>query len=137
MTSRFTEVIVDARDPAKLAAFWCAVLGYYVVDDSNSWVEIAPWQAEADRPPVEAVLERPTVPGFIFVPVPEGKTAKNRMHLDLLPADRSHAEEVERVLALGARRVDVGQGDEWRWAVLADPEGNEFCIGQIKPRDAD
>ncbi|HUD37196.1 MAG TPA: VOC family protein [Streptosporangiaceae bacterium] len=137
MTSRFTEVIVDSADPAKLAAFWCAVLDYHVVDDTSPWVEIAPWRSEADKPPVQAVLERPSLPTLIFVPVPDGKKAKNRMHLDLLPADRSHAEEVERVLALGAKRIDVGQGDEHRWAVMADPEGNEFCIGQLKPPAAD
>jgi hypothetical protein len=136
MTSRFTEVIVDAREPAKLAEFWCQVLGYHIVDDSNAWVEIAPWRSAAEQPSIDAVLSKPGVPTFIFVPVPEGKTAKNRMHMDLLPVDCGYAEEVDRVLALGARRRDVGQGDEPHWSVLADPEGNEFCIGQIKPKTA-
>jgi hypothetical protein len=67
-----------------------------------------------------------TYPGLCFVPVPEGKTLKNRLHIDLDPDDRDA--EVERLLALGARRADVGQGDDVTWVVLADPEGNEFCV---------
>jgi hypothetical protein len=62
-----------------------------------------------------------------FAHVPEGKTGKNRLHLDLSPVDREQDEEVRRLLDLGARHADVGQGDE-SWVVLADPEGNEFCV---------
>ena len=61
------------------------------------------------------------------VAVPEGKTVKNRLHIDVSPIDSSQDEEVERLLALGARRVDIGQGDVG-WVVLSDPEGNEFCV---------
>ena len=62
-----------------------------------------------------------------FVQVPEPKSIKNRLHLDLSPVDNSHAEEIDRALQLGATRVDVGQGEQ-PWEVLADPEGNEFCM---------
>jgi hypothetical protein len=65
------------------------------------------------------------LPGLLFVNVPEPKTVKNRLHLDFRPEDRDG--EVERLLALGAVRADIGQGDQ-SWVVLADPEGNEFCI---------
>jgi hypothetical protein len=63
----------------------------------------------------------------VFVTVPEAKTVKNRLHLDIRPADGSHETEVERLIGLGARRADVGQGSA-PWVVLADPEGNEFCV---------
>jgi hypothetical protein len=66
---------------------------------------------------------------LVFAAVPEPKTVKNRVHIDVNPSGCDQAEEVERVLALGARRVDVGQGEQ-TWVVLADPEGNEFCILQ-------
>jgi hypothetical protein len=63
----------------------------------------------------------------VFVTVPEAKTVKNRLHLDIRPVDGSHETEVERLIGLGARRADVGQGSA-PWVVLADPEGNEFCV---------
>ena len=79
---------------------------------------------------------RPTadeVPGLLFARVPEPKTLKNRLHLDLRPDDRDAA--VARLLDLGARRVDVGQGEQ-TWVVLSDPEGNEFCVlSSRRPRD--
>ncbi len=68
-----------------------------------------------------------TAPTVIFIRVPEPKTVKNRLHIDVSPIDRGQDEEVERLLALGARRVDIGQGEQ-SWVVLADPEGNEFCV---------
>jgi catechol 2,3-dioxygenase-like lactoylglutathione lyase family enzyme len=123
---RLTEVVVDCRDPAALAAFWAAALGYHVVRTEDGQVEIGPWERE---PPdlAEQVRRTPTVPTLVFVAVPEGKTVKNRLHLDLRPVEGSHAAEVERLLGLGAHRVDIGQG-EVPWVVLADPEGNEFCV---------
>jgi hypothetical protein len=69
----------------------------------------------------------PVPPTLTFAHVPEGKTVENRLHLDVNPTDREQDEEVRRLLDLGARRVDVGQGDQ-SWVVLADPEGNEFCV---------
>jgi predicted enzyme related to lactoylglutathione lyase len=113
MASRFTELIVDAADPRGLADFWCAVLGWDVTEADDEGVEIA----AADG----------SLPRIVFVPVPEPKTIKNRMHIDVNPSGCDQAEEVERVLALGARQIDIGQGEQ-PWVVLADPEGNEFCI---------
>jgi hypothetical protein len=69
----------------------------------------------------------PVVPALVFVPVPEEKSVKVRIHIDVNPIDATQEEEVERLIELGARRVDIGQGDV-SWVVLADPEGNEFCV---------
>ena len=108
MESRLTEIVVDCHDPVAQAAFWAAALGYHLVR-------------------TEQVRQAPAAPTLVFVTVPETKTVKNRLHLDLRPVDRSHEAEVERLIGLGARRADVGQG-EVPWVVLADPEGNEFCV---------
>jgi catechol 2,3-dioxygenase-like lactoylglutathione lyase family enzyme len=126
MGSRLTEVAVDCRDPEAQAAFWAAALGYHVVHREEGQVEIGPWVPE---PPdlAEQVRRAPSVPTLVFAAVPEGKTVKNRLHLDLRPVDSSHADEVERLIGLGARRADIGQGDV-PWVVLTDPEGNEFCV---------
>jgi hypothetical protein len=126
MGSRLTEIVVDCHDPVAQAGFWGAVLGYYVVRSEHGQVEIAPWEQE---PPdlAEQVRRAPGVPTLVFVTVPEGKAVKNRLHLDVRPVGTSHAEEVERLIGLGARRADIGQG-EVPWVVLADPEGNEFCV---------
>jgi predicted enzyme related to lactoylglutathione lyase len=110
-------VSVDAHDPLALARFWEAALGWRIT------------AVEAD----EVVLEPPAgnradgvVPDLLFLRVPDEKRAKNRLHFDLRPDDQDV--EVARLLALGARRVSVGQGDEVSWVVLADTEGNEFCV---------
>ena len=126
MGSRLTEIVVDCRDPVGQAAFWAAALGYHVVRAEEGQVEIAPWERE---PPdlAEQVRRAPAVPTLVFVTVPEAKTVKNRLHLDIRPVDGSHETEVERLIGLGARRADVGQGSA-PWVVLADPEGNEFCV---------
>ena len=126
MGSRLTEVVVDCRDPAAQAVFWAAALGYHVTRTEVGQVEIGPWERE---PPdlAEQVRQAPAVPTLVFVAVPETKAVKNRLHLDLRPVGGSHEAEVERLIGLGARRADIGQG-EVPWAVLADPEGNEFCV---------
>jgi catechol-2,3-dioxygenase len=111
MACRFTELVVDANDPPALADFWSQVLGYQVSDTSDQWVEI----------------KGPQPPTLLFAKVPEAKTVKNRVHIDVNPTDRSQKEEVERIVGLGARPADVGQKDV-SWVVLADPEGNEFCV---------
>ena len=134
MGSRLTEIVVDSRDPAAQAAFWSAVLGYHVVRAEEGQVEIAAWERE---PPdlAEQARRAPIVPALVFVAVPEGKAVKNRLHLDVRPAGCPHEAEVERLIGLGARRADVGQGAS-PWAVLADPEGNEFCVlGALAGRD--
>ncbi|MGW8565204.1 VOC family protein [Isoptericola sp. NPDC055881] len=123
MASRFTELVVDCHDPERLAAFWCAVLDFTVIDRSEGKVEIASWE-----PIVEDVRARQMPPTVVLVQVPEGKAVKNRLHLDVSPVDRSTADEVARLLGLGATRVDVGQGDGRSWVVMADLEGNEFCV---------
>jgi hypothetical protein len=115
MGSRFTEVVIDCTDPGRVADFWARVLDYEVTDSSSSSeVEIA----SRDR----------TGPTLVFVPVPEPKTLKNRVHIDVNPTGADQNTELERLLALGARRVDVGQTPDVAWVVLADPEGNEFCL---------
>ena len=123
MASRFTELIVDCHDPEALASFWCAALDLTVLDRSHGTVEIGSWV-----PTAEAVRARQMPPTMMFIPVPEGKTVKNRLHVDLSPIDRSTADEVARLRGLGAVTVDVGQGADVGWQVMADPEGNEFCV---------
>ncbi|NEB74968.1 VOC family protein [Streptomyces sp. SID14478] len=123
MTSRLTELTVDCRDPEGLAAFWCEVLGFKVIDRSEGKVEIGSWV-----PTVEEVRAAQKPPTVLFVAVPEGKDVKNRLHLDVSPVDAGTEDEVARLLALGASRADVGQGPGRSWVVMADPEGNEFCV---------
>ncbi|MER5956575.1 VOC family protein [Streptomyces sp. NPDC001893] len=122
MTSKFTELAIDCADPAALARFWCSVLGYEVQDEEDGVVTIGPPAGSEgkDRP-------GPVPPALTFARVPEGKSVKNRLHIDVNPTDREQDEEVRRLLDLGARPVDVGQGDV-SWVPLADPEGNEFCV---------
>jgi hypothetical protein len=122
MTSKFTELAIDCADPSGLARFWCSVLGYEVQDEEDGYVAIgSPSVPEGRNRP------GPVPPTLAFARVPEGKTVKNRLHIDVNPTDRDQDEEVRRLLDLGARRVDLGQG-EVSWVVLVDPEGNEFCV---------
>lgn len=122
MTSRFTELSIDAHDLRKLADFWCAVLGYTILEERDDIVEIG---AGALSP--EGVRAAAPAPTIVFVPVPEGKTVKNRVHIDVNPIDATQEEEVERVMMLGATKADIGQGNV-SWVVMRDPEGNEFCV---------
>lgn len=122
MASRFTELIIDGHDLRRLAEFWCGVLGYQITDEEEDVIEIG-----AREPTAEAIRAAPVPPTLVFVRVPESKTGKNRIHIDVSPIDCTQEDEVERILAQGATRVDIGQG-EVRWVVLADPEGNEFCV---------
>jgi predicted enzyme related to lactoylglutathione lyase len=111
MGLRFTEVCIDAADIQALADWWGDVLG---------------WRSEPTDDG-DVVLRAPAGagPDWLFLAVPDEKVVKNRIHFDLTPDDQRA--EVERLVALGARHVDVGQGEE-SWVVLADPEGNEFCV---------
>lgn len=123
MTSRLTEIAVDCAEPKRLAEFWCAALGFEVIDSRPDLIEIGSWE-----PSVERVRAEQMPPTILFIRVPEGKTSKNRLHLDLSPTDVTTEEEVDRLCGLGARPVDVGQQGNEGWTVLADPEGNEFCV---------
>lgn len=130
MASRFSELVVDCRDPRRLAEFWCGVLGYEIIDETPG----EPIEIAGEEQTAEAMRRGIVPPTIIFVVVPEPKTVKNRLHIDLRPVDRTTDEEVERIVALGARRVDIGQGEQ-SWTVLADPEGNEFCVLRELPPD--
>jgi|SRR3954471_2053479 len=123
MTSKLTEVAVDCADPLALAGFWCAVLGYEVQDEEDGLVTIgSPLAPEGRR------RAGPVPPTLTFARVPEGKTTKNRLHLDVNPTDTDQDGEVRRLLDLGARHADIGQQGDEPWVTLADPEGNEFCV---------
>lgn len=125
MTSKFTELSIDCADPVGLARFWCSVLDYVVQDeDEDDGVVIigSPAAPEGKR------QLGPVPPALTFARVPEGKTVKNRLHIDVNPTDREQDAEVRRLLGLGARRADVGQAGDEDWVTLADPEGNEFCV---------
>jgi len=130
MVSRFSEIVVACEQPRRLAEFWCAVLGYRVLDEEEGAIEIGPpdVSTEDDWAEWQARLRRePSPPTIFFIVVPEGKTVKNRLHIDVSPVETSQPEEVERLIALGATKADIGQGDV-SWTVLRDPEGNEFCV---------
>ncbi len=117
MTLRIQCLCIDSADPAKLASFWEAALGWRRTFEEDDQVAL--------EPPTGS-REDGIVPDLLFLQVPEQKSGKNRLHLDLRPADQGA--EVARLEGLGARRADVGQGPEVTWVVMADPEGNEFCV---------
>jgi predicted enzyme related to lactoylglutathione lyase len=109
MSLRFTELCIDAADVEALARWWADVLGW-------------PFETTDDG---DVILRATAGPDWLFIAVPDDKVVKNRIHFDFTPDDQRA--EVDRLIALGARHVDIGQGDE-TWVVLADPEGNEFCV---------
>ena len=118
MACRLTEIVIDCQDHQRVGTFWAGVLGYEVTETADGPDN---WYHELTGPagsgPTVLVLRTPDGP----------KTSKNRLHLDVNATDRDQDAEVERILALGATRVDTGQGEQ-SWVVLADPEGNEFCV---------
>ena len=111
-------VVVDTHDLPGLARFWSQALGWKILSERAGEIVIGP--------DVNAPV------GMCFMPVSDPKTVKNRVHLDITTEAGDRDAEIERLLALGARRVDVGQTGEESWTVLADPEGNEFCV--IRPK---
>ena len=117
MACRFTELVVDCRDPEALAAFWAAVLDYRVLSREEDEVEIGP----------EAGFGGPA-PTLVFGRVADPTPGKLRLHIDVSPTDRDQDAELQRLLDLGARPADVGQTGDESWHVLQDPEGNEFCL---------
>jgi predicted enzyme related to lactoylglutathione lyase len=121
MPTRLMQVVVDAADPAALARWWAEALGWPITVEEPDEVEIGPPGPDGLGVPL------------VFVPVADPKVGKNRVHLDLRSASADdQAAQVARLTGLGARPADIGQGDV-PWVVLADPEGNEFCV--LDPRD--
>jgi predicted enzyme related to lactoylglutathione lyase len=111
-------IVIDARDLPALARFWAQVLDWRILSEREGEIVIG-----AD---VTASV------GICFMPVTDKKTVKNRVHLDLGPDPDEQDAEIERILALGARRANIGQTGTESWTVLADPEGNEFCV--LRPK---
>ena len=118
MACRITELVLDAHDPDLLARFWCTVLGYVELDRVDGSTEIGPPEAGFGGP-------QPTI---VFDRTDEPKSGKLRLHIDVNATDRDQEAELDRLLAAGARRADIGQTVNESWHVLADPEGNEFCL---------
>jgi catechol 2,3-dioxygenase-like lactoylglutathione lyase family enzyme len=119
MACRISELVIDAADPDRLATFWSDVLGYVELgrEDDGS-IEIGPPGTGFGGPQ----------PTLVLSPSDDPRPGKLRLHIDVSPTDRDQEAELERLLALGARTVDVGQTGTESWHVLADPEGNEFCL---------
>ena len=117
MSLRFYSVLIDCADPRALGNWWAQALDWEVTLDDDDEVDVAAGR-DAEGKEIEPILT--------FLPVPEVKTIKNRLHIDLAPDDRDA--EVDRLIGMGATRVDIGQGADVSWVVLADPEGNEFCV---------
>ena len=118
MACRITELVLDAHDPELLARFWCEVLGYVEFERVGASIEIGPPGVGFGGPQPTIVIDRTDEP----------KAGKLRLHIDVNATDRDQDEELERLLAAGARPVDIGQTGAESWHVLADPEGNEFCL---------
>ncbi len=115
MPSRIAVIAIDAVNPRLVAEFWCNVLGWHLVDEADEGViSIAPPDGTWPTIDVLGVVER--------------KAVKNRLHLDLRADGVATPDELERLLSLGAHRVDIGQRPDVSWVVLGDPEGNEFCL---------
>jgi predicted enzyme related to lactoylglutathione lyase len=119
MPVRLHHIVVDADDLPGLARFWTQALGWKVLSERESEIVIG----AHENAPV----------GMCFMPTTNPKTVKNRVHLDLTSSAADRDEEITRLLALGARRVDIGQTGTESWTVLADPEGNEFCV--VRPKE--
>ncbi|MEV4383156.1 VOC family protein [Streptosporangium sp. NPDC049644] len=126
MACRISELVIDAADPGRLAAFWSDVLGYVELErEADGSIEIGPPDAGFGGPQ----------PTLVFSPTNAPRTGGLRLHIDVNATDRDQDAELERLLALGARPVDIGQTGTESWHVLADPEGNEFCLlrARLKP----
>jgi len=113
MASKMGDVVIDCADPKRLAEFWKAALGWQPIHQAKEVIVMA---EPSDSGPMLVLLR-----------VPEAKTVKNRVHIDVNPVGCTVEEEAERLVGLGARRIDIGQGKQ-PWVVMADPEGNEFCV---------
>ncbi|MFC9994206.1 VOC family protein [Nocardia sp. NPDC127526] len=118
MACRITELVIDCVEPQRLGEFWCAVLGYVEIGWDGDDLGIGP--AEGGFGGLQ--------PALVFSRSKEPRRGKLPLHIDVSATDRDQGAELERLLALGARKVDIGQTGEESWHVLADPEGNEFCL---------
>lgn len=119
MPLRLHHIVIDTHDLPGLARFWTQALGWRVLSEQDQEIVIG----TDENAPV----------GICFMPVSDEKTVKNRVHLDLTTSAADRDAEIGRLLALGAQRVDIGQTGQESWTVLADPEGNEFCV--IRPKE--
>ncbi|QEU92312.1 VOC family protein [Streptomyces kanamyceticus] len=117
MACRISELVLGCREPEALARFWCEVLDFVVLDQEEGCVEIGARDGFGGSQPT-----------IIFSYREEPEPGKTRLHIDVNATDRDQDAELERLLALGARPADIGQTGEEQWHVLADPEGNEFCL---------
>jgi hypothetical protein len=130
MALRCHTIVIDSQDIATLGRWWAETLEWQIVYEAADELVIIP------RDVIERDLSwEHTPPGLVFVPVPEGKTVKNRLHIDLAPHTSDDRDaEIARLLARGAALADVGQPDTVPWTVLTDPEGNEFCVLSSRDR---
>jgi catechol 2,3-dioxygenase-like lactoylglutathione lyase family enzyme len=119
MACRISELVIDAADPERLAAFWSSVLGYAELSrEGDGVIEIGPAEAGFGGPQ----------PTLVFIRSSDPRTGKLRLHIDVNATDRDQDAELERLLDLGAKPADIGQTGTENWHVLADPEGNIFCL---------
>ncbi|WP_420114298.1 VOC family protein [Pseudactinotalea sp.] len=134
MALRWYSTVIDTHDPGALARWWAEAIDWQVVYEAEDEVVLIPGYITGEEEVLAMEWER-IAPGLVFVRVPERKTGKNRLHLDLAPhTSQDRDAEIARLIDLGATRVDVGQDATASWTVLADPEGNEFCV--LSSRDA-
>jgi hypothetical protein len=134
MALKWYSVVVDCHDLHAQARWWADVLDWQLAFDAEGEAAIVPKHAQ-DRPSTAEEWTK-VGPGLVFVAVPEGKDVKNRLHIDLAPHSTDDRDAlIESLLASGATKVDIGQDDsKVSWTVLADPEGNEFCVLSARDR---
>ncbi|MEV7280059.1 VOC family protein [Streptomyces sp. NPDC093111] len=125
MACRISELVIDCVDPERLASFWSEVLGYVELGrEEDGSIEIGPPGTGFGGPQ----------PTLVLSPSSDPRPTKLRLHIDVNPTDRDQDAELERLLTLGAEPADVGQTGTETWHVLADPEGNEFCLLRTRIR---
>ncbi|MGP9694817.1 VOC family protein [Brachybacterium sp. AOP25-B2-12] len=133
MQLRFYTVVIDCRDIHAQARWWAEALGWRIVFENDEEVAVIP--PELEDAPIPAAAWASAPPGLVFVHVDEPKTLKNRLHIDLAPhLEDDRDAQIQRLLDHGATRADVGQSADVSWEVLADPEGNEFCVLSSRER---
>lgn len=127
MALRWYSIVIDCRDVAAQGKWWATALGWRTQYEADDEVVLVPAHVTAEM--IHSTAFERVPPGLVFVPVPEGKEIKNRLHIDLAPhTDDDRDAEIARLLDMGASLVNVGQASDVTWTVLADPEGNEFCV---------